>query len=88
MVVVIGKAEHVLLSEHNIFPEVLKKCTRNRKFRLVEILRVAPSACWTPVLPTMAAKMDPADAEALFNMFAGAGGKLDAAGLAEVMRVQ
>ena len=25
MVVVIGKAEHVLLSEHNIFPEVLKK---------------------------------------------------------------
>ena len=24
MVVVIGKAEHVLLSEHNIFPEVLK----------------------------------------------------------------
>ena len=62
--------------------------TRNRKFRLVEILRVAPSACWTPVLPTMAAKMDPADAEALFNMFAGAGGKLDAAGLAEVMRVQ
>ena len=64
MVVVIGKAEHVLLSEHNIFPEVLKNNPRGLSLRAVDTAVHKLGKFETRVLARATALASPSAAQA------------------------